>query len=63
MTQLELAVADCRYARSLSEYALEQHFKLWESFDIGTKEEVEYHRALFDIQAQLDTDECLLKEA
>ncbi len=57
------AISDCKYALSLSETALQQHLNVWlEDECIQPASDQEYLLILKEIQANLYTNECLLKE-
>lgn len=63
ITQEEQAVLDCKYARSLGEVALQQHFQHWEGFPPSyDSDEYAYWVTIACIKMNLDTPECLLKE-
>lgn len=59
----EMAVADCKYAKSLGDLALIEHFKHW--LDINAiceyLEDIQYQAAIREIKNKLGTEECLLK--
>lgn len=63
MTPLEEALADMRYANSLGETALKQHYLIWRgaTIPIGSSD-IEYVRAVMEIWDKLNTPECLLEK-
>lgn len=63
------AIADCKYAASLGEFALEQHIESWTApggWEPACPEKVwrdgeyPYHLAIMEIKSKLGTDECLI---
>lgn len=64
MTPREEALADMRYAKSLGETALKQHYIIWRN-PVKTRdceEDKEYQLAILEINAKLNTPECLLEK-
>lgn len=70
MTAREEAIADCKYAKSLGNTALEKHIQSWsipfeqhvkQGYLVCPDDDV-YIDAIAEISQKLDTDECLLKE-
>lgn len=63
MTPIEEAIAVCKYAKSLGETALKEHFDIWIEFDDPNAKEDEllYIEALIEVKSKLGTDQCLLK--
>ena len=62
MTPREEALADMRYAKSLGETALKQHYIIWRN-PVKTRdceEDEEYQLKILEIQTKLNTPECLL---
>ena len=62
--QFDLAVADCKYASSLSDFALGQHIYNWiagDDVEDLCSDQLEYYFAIKEIADKLDTDECLLR--
>lgn len=64
MTHLEEAVATCKYAQSLGETALKEHFDIWLEFEDPdtTEDELLYIEALIEVKSKLGTEECLLSK-
>lgn len=63
MTDLEEAIGNCKYARSLGEVALQQHLESWASAVMAfDDEDYNYYLSVMEIKQKLDTEECLLKE-
>lgn len=63
MTPREQAISDMKYAKSLGETALFQHFDLWSRKDWPFNPQPgddEYFQALQEIMRKRDTNECLL---
>lgn len=58
------AVQDCKYALSLSEAALQGHFKAWlnDYHSQMTEDDKEYSLTIKDIASKLHSNACLLKE-
>ena len=62
------AIDDCRYAKSLGETALHQHFMHWRDFEGYSvpltdyeKRDILYYRTISEIASKLNTTECLLE--
>lgn len=63
MTPREEAIADMRYAKSLGEVALTQHYLIWRGATVPyPSDDAEYASVIMEIYNKLDTEECLLKE-
>lgn len=63
MNAWEEAIADCKYAKSLSQSMLIMHLGIWsESTGISTDVwDREYQLTILEIQRKLGTTECLLE--
>lgn len=64
MTPREEALADMRYAKSLGETALKQHYLIWKN-PVKTRDfegDREYQLAIMEIWDKLNTPECLLEK-
>lgn len=58
----EEAVADCKYAKSLGDTALKQHYIIWRGATVPYPSDIaEYAATVIEIYEKLETDECLLK--
>ena len=58
----EEAIADMRYAKSLGETALKQHYLIWRGRTVPyPSDAAEYASTVMEIYEKLETDECLLK--
>ncbi|UAV89729.1 hypothetical protein [Pseudomonas phage COT4] len=63
MTPREEAIADMRYAKSLGETALKQHYLIWRGATVPyPSDDAEYAGVVMEVYDKLDTEECLLKE-
>lgn len=62
MTPREEAIADCKYAKSLGETALQHHLRMWYAWDGGTQSDVDYYLTIDEIRVKLGTPRCLLEE-
>lgn len=63
MTPREEAIADMRYAKSLGETALKQHYLIWRGMTVlYPSYDADYAKVVMEIYDKLDTEECLLKE-
>lgn len=52
-----------RYAKSLGETALKQHYLIWRGATLPyPSEDADYAQAVMEVYDKLDTVECLLKE-
>lgn len=63
MTPREQAIDDCKYANSLGETALKQHYLIWrgDTIPLGSSD-TEYASAVMEIWDKLNTPECLLEK-
>ncbi len=61
MTEREAAIADMRYAKSLGETALKQHYSIWRGATVPYPSDMaEYACSVIEIYEKLGTAECLL---
>lgn len=62
MTPREEAISDMKYAKSLGETALKQHYMIWRGATVPYPSDVaEYARTVMEVYENLGTEECLLK--
>lgn len=62
MTPREEAISDMKYAKSLGETALKQHYMHWRGATVPYPSDVaEYAQTVMEVYENLDTEECLLK--
>ena len=62
MTPREQAISDMKYAKSLGETALNQHYMHWRGATVPYSSDVaEYAQVVMEIYNKLYTDECLLE--
>lgn len=62
MTPQEEAIADMRYARSLGDTALKQHYLIWRGTTVPLDSyDAEYASTVMEIWDKLNTPECLLE--
>lgn len=62
MNQMEQAIQDLKYARSLGETAFNQHIDIWSIVGLQDQDDIDYADAIKEIKQKLGTDKCLLKE-
>lgn len=55
------AIADMRYAKSLGETALKQHYMIWRGATVPFPSDVaEYAATVMEVYEKLGSEECLL---
>lgn len=63
MTPREEAISDCKYARSLGETALNQHYMIWRGHTVVVDSyNDQYAATVMEIWDKLNTPECLLEK-
>lgn len=63
MTPREEAISDCKYARSLGETALKQHYMIWRGRTVVVDSyNDQYATTVMEIWDKLNTSECLLEK-